>query len=184
MRKLTLILIIAALFGAELSAQSSAASNATVVIPEGLFLARNRNLNFGITASPSAPGTITVAPAGAAVGGGGVVAVVGGQSAQFTATSTSNQNVHFWIDLPANGTVQLAGPGTAMAVRDFRVNPTISANCVRYGSGPTPPGPRGQCPSAKSGVLFIFDVGATLEIPAAQTSGVYNGTFNVTITRF
>lgn len=183
-RALFLIAVAISMLQTDVMAQSANA-NATVVIPEGLFLARNRDLDFGTTPSPYSNGSITVAPAGAATGGQGVVTVSGGQSAQFTASSTFNANQHFWISLPANGTVQLMRAGApSLQVRDFTVNSSIAPICVTTSNVAPPNSARGSCPSTKAGQTFVFEVGATLDIPSGQPSGVYNGTFDVTITRF
>lgn len=163
--------------------QSAANSEVTAQIASGLFLAKDRDLSFGSMFAPAAPGSVTVAPAVAgATTSSGVTMLTSGNSAQFTA-ATTGFGWFFWLRLPADNTIQLSnGSGGSMQIRNFTTN--VAPQCVSK-SATRPGGPFFTCP----GVLNIFItqtfwVGGTLDVGANQPTGVYSGTFPVTITYF
>ena len=81
------------------------------------------------------------------------------------------RNASFAITLPANGTVTLIGPGTAMPVNAF----TAAVGAVALVSPFT-----SQLPNT-AGATLTFKVGGTLVVGPLQTDGDYAGTFPVTV---
>jgi len=81
------------------------------------------------------------------------------------------RNATFAITLPANGTVTLTGPGTAMAVNAF----TAAVGAVALTS------PFASQLSNTANATLTFKVGGTLAVGANQVDGDYVGTFSVTV---
>lgn len=127
-----------------------------------LSLQNTRALSFGSFVA-GAGGTVTISPAGDRSATGSVVLIPsgGGQSAEFTVQG--DPNATYSIDLPADGTVVLTGPGADMALTNFTSSPS--------GAG-------GQLGASGSQAL---SVGATLHANDGQASGSYSGSFSVIV---
>jgi hypothetical protein len=121
-----------------------------------------RGLSFGSFVA-GAGGTVTVSPGSERSATGSVVLVPSksGQSAQFTVEG--DPGATYTIDLPADSTVFLTGPGVDMALTNFTSKPA--------GAG-------GQLSATGSQVL---SVGATLHVQEGQVSGSYSGSFDVIV---
>jgi hypothetical protein len=145
-------------------ASATAPACATVVTP--IAIKNVRGLAFGSFAPGSIPGTVTVEPNGLRTTSGGegpslVTSTV--TAASFIVTGTPNAN--YTITLPTLAT--LTGPGPAMPLTDFT-------------SDPTSPG------TLNGNGRQTVNVGATLTVgpSSTQTTGVYSGTFTVTVDYF
>ena len=151
-----------ALTASDANAQASDTQSANInaLIANPIVLAKTADLDFGsITPSTGATTVIidpdgTVNAASTAIGLGGAPTAAG-----FTVAGLSLQT--FAVTLPADGTITLAGPGTAMPVDTFT---TDAAAAISAGGGPDP-----------------FGVGATLTVGADQAASAYSGSFNVTV---
>jgi hypothetical protein len=130
-----------------------------VVTP--IAISNTQDLAFGSFSTSAAGQTVTISAAGARSSVGAVVV----PSSTATASSfnvTGGANLTYSITLPANGTVTITGPGTAMAVDNFTSNPT----------------PTGTLSGAGTQTLTV---GGTLTTNSPQTAGGYSGTFSVSV---
>jgi len=143
------------------TATSTATASASARIVTPLEITKNVDLAFGnIAAGPSA-GTVTIATDGTRLGNGGVTLIAAGNvnsAAQFAITGYPSAT--FAITLPStinisNGSSQMAVDGF---VSDLGNTSTLDLN--------------GQAG---------MNVGATLNVNAAQEPGLYTGSFDVTV---
>ncbi|APG62100.1 hypothetical protein LPB140_03945 [Sphingorhabdus lutea] len=143
-------------------------SSAVIVRP--LSFIKVNDLDFGAIIPATTAGTVTIAPDGTRSKTGNVV-LVGNthQPASFTGQGTFNQRVD--ISVGANSFF-INGPGAPMRVRTITVGSTPTAILTTT--------PLRFRISAISGI-FLFPVGATLEVGANQTPGKYTGTWNITL---
>lgn len=127
-----------------------------------LTIQNTRGLSFGSFVA-GAGGTVVVSPASerSATGSTMLVPSKNGQSAQFTVEG--DPDATYSIDLPADSTVFLTGPGVDMALTNFTSEPS--------GAG-------GQLSATGSQTL---SVGATLQVQDSQASGSYSGSFDVIV---
>jgi Domain of unknown function (DUF4402) len=145
-------------------------ADAQIAIVRPLEFIRVENLEFGRVIRGATAGTVTVAPNGVRTSTGGVTLIGADfQPAKFAGMGTNNQQVD--ISLGAN-TIFVTGPGAPMRVRNFVI-------------GSTPTTPLTTTPlrfriNSATGV-FVFPVGATLEVGANQTPGSYSGTWTITL---
>lgn len=128
-----------------------------------LSIGNTRSLSFGSFVA-QAGGIVTISPTSARSATGSVVMVPSqsGHSAQFTVQGDADAS--YTIDLPADSTVVLSGPGTDMALTGFTSEPS--------GAG-------GRLGTTGDQVL---SVGASLQVGADQTQGDYSGSFTVIVT--
>lgn len=173
MKKVTIILtgvILMALNAINVNAQSNstATASSTARIIEHITLTyEDQPLAFGSIIKDPDGGTVTVAAAT------GAVSYIGLPTQLSTTTSAALFKVvgeagyNFSITLPGNEDIELEGPSSSdlMSVVDF--NSTLDDE----GNNLIP-----------SGGEITFQVGATLLVGENQTSGVYSGTFPVTVT--
>lgn len=140
-------------FGAAIMATAAYGVEITIVNTQGLA--------FGSFAAGSG-GTVMVSPAGTCTAGGDVVllSLEACTTAEFTVSG--DPNATYTIDLPADGTSSLSGPGTDMAVTLFTSNP---ATIGMIGAGGTQ----------------VLSVGATLNVNSNQPAGAYSGSFSVIV---
>lgn len=144
----------------------------TVVRP--LSFVMDDDLDFGTVIRGTTAGTVVVAPDGVRTQTGGVTLANGGghKAASFAGQGTFNQRVD--ISLGSN-TIFLTGPGAPMRVRDFVIGSTPTAVLttapLRFRIGAT-------------NGIFVFPVGATLEVAANQAPGKYTGTWTITLEYF
>jgi Domain of unknown function (DUF4402) len=148
--------------------QSTAEAQIAVVTP--LQFIRVENLNFGQILRGSTAGTVTIAPDGARTKTGGVTLTgTGFQPAEFAGMGTNNQRVD--VSLGSNS-IFITGPGAPMRVRTFVMGSTPTAVLTTT--------PRRFRINSVTGI-FVFPVGATLEVGANQTPGTYTGTWTITL---
>jgi hypothetical protein len=141
-------------------AQVSAPTTASATIVAPIAIIKNTDMNFGnVYVSATVAGTVVLAPAGtrSVTGGAGLPGVAGTVSAAtFVVTGTAGAT--YAITLPAS--VTLTGP-TTMTVDVFTSNPVTGL---------------------LTGGTQNLQVGATLNVAAAQATGVYtSANFNVTV---
>jgi hypothetical protein len=145
-------------------------TDAQVAILRPLEFIRVEALDFGRVIRGTTAGTVTVPPTGPRTKTGGVTLVgAGWQPAEFAGMGTNNQRVD--ISLGANQ-IFVTGPGAPMRVHTFVIGSTPTAVLTT-----TPL--RFRINSATG--IFIFPVGATLDVGANQTPGTYNGTWTITL---
>jgi hypothetical protein len=134
----------------------------SAAFPQQLSLSNARGLDFGRFV-PGSGGTVIVSPAGLRSRTGAVVLLTSPSAGQaiFNANRVNGNKTAVSISLPANGSVQLTGPGGGtMAVNAFASTPAST------GSVQTP---------------MVLGVGATLTVAPNQAPGTYTGTFSVTV---
>ena len=168
MKNITKSLVIAAI--AIVSANSSfaqatatASASATIITP--ITIVKDVDMNFGnVAVSATLGGTVVLAPAGTRTtgGAGGVTlpATVGTvAAASFTVSGQANYT--YAITLPTTKTIT-SGANT-MTVDNFTSNPSATGTLSGAGSQ-------------------TLTVGATLNVSAAQASGVYTNASGVPVT--
>lgn len=169
-----LVLACAALIAQPATAQTIVANaGAQAVIVEPLALVKIADLNFGRMAARPTAGTVTVNPnTGACTVTGPILHVGGCHFAEFGGQGVRRMRVR--IQLPT--TITLTGPGGA----------TMTVSALTLGLAPdltqlpgSPGNPRYEI--ASNSGIFVFRVGARLNVGANQAPGVYTGTFNVTV---
>ena len=142
------------------SAQASANATATIITP--IAIAHVEHLNFGNIVAGTGIGTVIVDTEGDRTKTGDVIlptATPGTfNAAEFTVTGLANAT--YAITLPGSIDISTTG-GETMTVTDFTSDPD--------GTG-----------TLTNGTQTLY-VGAKLTVLAAQASGEYTGTFNVTV---
>ena len=138
------------------AARTPADAFATVAL--ALTIVKNADMQFG-TISESGAGTVVLATDGSRTTTGSASILASGPGAAADFLVTGQPSATYSITLPANGTVSLTGPGAPMAVIDFMDD----AGGTLVGGSDT------------------FNVGATLNVGAAQAADTYSGTFDVTV---
>ena len=149
--------------------EATASATATVITP--LTIANNTALIFGsIAQNKGLAGTVVVTPAsGRSTTGGALLPAVGTAGAAATFTVTGEGTSAYTITLPTtdlvlNGTVA----STTMMMNTF----TVAEGAVGTVLGTT---------GTLDGGTGNLNVGATLVMTAAQSSGTYTGSFPVTV---
>lgn len=146
------------------------AADAQIAVVRPLEFIRVENLDFGQVIRSSTAGTVTIAPNGTRTKTGGVTLVgTGFQAAEFAGMGTNNQRVD--VSLGANF-INVTGPGAPMRVHTFVIGSTPTAILTT-----TPRRFRINSPTG----IFIFPVGATLDVGANQAPGTYTGTWSITL---
>jgi hypothetical protein len=163
MKKLLALAVVILGFTAVSFAQVSATATASGTIVSPIAIANAGNLNFGNVAVSATAGTVILAPAGTRTITGGVTlpAVPGTVTAAHFAV-TGSQNYTYAITLPSTPTTVTSGANT-MTVNAFTSTPTTTGTLD--GSG-----------------AQTVDVGATLNVGAAQASGTYLSATPFTVT--
>ena len=165
LRTATLTAVLAAgVLSSQAGAQSNSATtscNATATIVTSISLAKTADLNFGNVVAGGSAGTVVMTAAGArsSTGGASLGSAVGISAASFTVSGLAGAG--YSITLPASTT--LNSGGNNMTVNTFTSTPS--------GTG-----------ALSGGGTQTLSVGATLQVGAAQPTGTYNGSFNVTVT--
>jgi len=163
MKKILALSVVLLAFSAGMFAQNTDTeqTTATATIVGPLSLSKVSDMNFGTIAVGAAAGTVVLGTDNSRTATTvTLVPPAAGIAASFTVAGDGNRT--FTITLPADGTVSLAGPGTAMPVNAFVHN-----------AGGSP---------ALSGGTAAFTVGATLTVNASQASGSYtSANFPVTV---
>jgi hypothetical protein len=150
------ISIMFAAFSANVFGQSSATATATATIVTPISIANAGDMNFGnIAVSSSAGGTVVLAPAGTRTTTGSVTlpATTGTFSAAHF-NVTGNPNYSYAITLPSTPTTVTYAATNTMTVNVFTSDPTPTG--LLDGTGKQ-----------------TINVGATLNVSAAQAAGTY-----------
>ena len=153
-------------------AETEAVGAELAVVSPGSFY-KVRDLYFGVVASSSVSGTVTVAPNGTRTSTGGV-ALIGNSHhpAEFAGMKPTQPNRPVRMRVGSNS-IQLTGPGAPMTVSLFRAN-TNPAQVLSTT-------PRNfQVQQASNGAFALY-VGATLAVNANQQPGTYTGTWTLTL---
>jgi hypothetical protein len=165
MKKFTILFSLVALFAIAsltVNAQVSAVAETSANIVGPISINKSVDLSFGnVAVSPTIAGTVVLDPAGSRTKTGGVtLPVITGTvtAAKFTVAGAAGTT--YSITLPAS--VLLSNGGNTMTVDAFT-------------STPTPTG------SLATGTEDIF-VGGTLNVAAAQASGLYTNTSDLVVT--
>jgi hypothetical protein len=149
--------------GLEASAQASASATATATIITPITITKTTDMNFGnVAVSATAAGTVVMTPAGARTAAAGVTlpATAGTVSAaSFTVNGQSGYT--YAITLPSAVTLTDAA-SNQMTVNGFTSTPTATGTLA--------------------GGTQTLNVGATLNVTAGQTPGVYTSATPFTVT--
>jgi len=166
MKKLSILLSLVAIFSiasftAKAQVSATATSSATIITP--IAITKTSDLNFGnVAVSPTIAGTVVMTPAGVRSAGGGVTlpAIIGTVSApSFTVTGVAGST--FSISLPP-ASITLTSGVNLMTVGSFTSTP-ISTGTLTAGTQ-------------------IVQVGATLNVGAAQAAGLYTNAAGLAVT--
>ncbi len=144
-------------------ATATAAASATIITP--ITIVKNVDMNFGnVAVSASLAGTVVLAPAGTRTtgGAGGVtLPVENGTVAAASFTVSGQATYTYAITLPSSATIS-SGSNT-MTVNGFTSSPSSTG-------------------TLSSGGTQTLNVGATLNVTAAQASGTYTNSTGVPVT--
>ena len=153
-------------------AQASGSYDAQVGVIEPLSITRLDDLDFGDLVVTTG-GTVVLTPTATptCVTTGGVVHSAECQPAVFGGSGQSGQRVR--VRRPIGNTITLTGPGTDMTV----TNITIDGDPDLVPVSSNPNWERYTIGSADG--TFVFRVGGTLNVNAAQAPGLYTGTFEI-----
>ncbi len=141
------------------SATTSANASATVI--SAITLVKTSDLNYAAAVPGGTPGTIVMTPAGvrSATGGTTLGSGLGASAASFTVLGQPSAT--YSITLPSSSTLTFAVSNT-MTVDTFTSSPS--------GTG-----------TLSAGGSQTLNVGGTLNVGASQATGLYAGSFNVTV---
>jgi spore coat protein U-like protein len=145
---------------AQNTATANANAAATIVTP--IKITKTVDLNFGAIVPSSTAGTVVVGYDNSRTGSGVTLISQLGTHSAASFTVTGEANASFYVSLPTEEALTISGGGSeTMTVSSFFHNATGTLD----GTG-----------------AENFNVGATLAVAANQVPGLYNGTFNVTVT--
>lgn len=147
--------------GAPVAAATKAQATAAMLFP--LEILKNRDLDFGNLAAPTAAGTAVINPETDTITSTGGVLLLGGtpRAAMFTGAAQGNSVVIIRIPKQSITLTRVGGTQT-MTASNF----TLQGLDKR---------------AVAARVAFDFRVGATLNVNANQAEGTYVGTFDVSI---
>jgi hypothetical protein len=159
-RRIAFTLVAITLFATAAFAQSSdtETANASARIYTPIAMAKLTDLNFGSIVAASSAGTVVLTPGGVRTSTSNALLSSAFNAATFNVTG--EPSTAYTITLPTS--IAITSGANSMVVNGFTSNPS--------GSG-TLSGAGGQ----------QLNVGATLQVGASQPSGLYTGTFNVTV---
>lgn len=151
-------------------AQATGSSQAVVVTR--LSLVKVDDLKFGQIVAGTTAGTIVINPDGTRIRTGGILAIGSGFSpANFAGYGFRNQ------------TVQISVGSNTSTIRRVGGTETMQFDTFTIGSAPPTTlttTPRSFRINSTTG-MYAFNLGATLRVGARQASGMYTGTFSVTV---
>ena len=148
------------------------AGRAEAVVVTRLSLIKTDDLNFGKIIAGTTAGTVTVTPAGTrAATGGARLAGTGAQPAAFAGYGFQNQTVTISVN-SNTPVVRRVGGSETMQFDTFIIGSTPTAQLTTA--------PLAFRIASTTG-MFAFPVGATLRVGARQASGIYTGSFSVTL---
>lgn len=146
-------------FASAASAATSATANASAEVLNTLTLSATGALNFGQIAANNG-GSVTVKSDSTVTSSGSLISTGTRAPAAFTVTGSPNANVV--LSLPTSATLTRAGGTETMSIGGFNSNPAGAFQLGSTGSA-------------------NFAISGTLTVAANQASGVYNGTFSVSV---
>ena len=165
MKKLSILVSLVALFSiislnAEAQVSATASTSATIITP--IAIVKTVDMNFGnVAVSPTVAGTVVLAPnSGRTATGGVTLPVITGTVAAAGFTVTGQAGTTYSITLPCS--ITLTSGANTMTVNSFT-------------STPTPTG-------TLTGGTENITVGATLNVNAAQASGLYTNATGLVVT--
>lgn len=138
----------------------SVTGNANAVIKATISATETQRMNFGTISSAATAGIVKISPAGS----------VSSSTNDFYATPSPNAGI-FSIT---------AEPSTQLTVSFTNGTLTSGANSMALSNFTTTSSPASNTTAPTTGALTL-NVGADLAIGAAQASGSYVGTYNVTL---
>lgn len=152
---------------AQTAQTTSAAAGARLVKP--MTIVKVTDLNFGtINVGTGLAGTVALSTAGTNTYVGGVTAgTIAGTITNAAYNVTGTKNATYVVTLPADNTVtvtEAAGGTTTMKINTFTALSASGATATLTALG-----------------ADTFKVGATLLVAAGQATGIYAGTFNVSV---
>ncbi len=151
------------------SASTSASGSATILTP--ISIANTVGLNFGSMTPGTAGGTCVLSTNAAARTKTGDVILL--------TTLATAANAHFTVGGEAGAAYTITLPSSLTVTHATIPAQTMTAdNFLAYITSISAEGTIGTL----TGGADSFDVGATLHVGAAQVNGVYNGSFNVSVT--
>jgi spore coat protein U-like protein len=144
--------------------------DAQISVLRPLAFIQVENLDFGSIISGATAGTVTLSPTNVRTATGGVTLKGAGfQNARFAGMGVVTQRVRIRI---TPNTITLTGPGPAMTVDNFTINPGTTLQQI------------GASPNYRIlplNGIFSFNVGGRLNVGANQPAGSYSGTFTATL---
>jgi hypothetical protein len=143
---------------------ASTTANADVTIIQAISITRTAHMNFGSVVAGSSLGTVLL-PANASP-----TRTASGGTTLGSATVVSP--AIFTIAGEPNNTYDITLPSTPVTITDGTDNMTVDTFT-------SSPGGTGTLDGAGQQTLYV---GATLNVGAAQPSGIYSGSFSVTVT--
>lgn len=157
--------------GAMAQSNQTASSAASAIVIAPLTIAKTGDLNFGNVVAGAALGTVVLLPAGTRSATGGTTF-----SAGFPGTLSAAK-----FDLTGEGvyTYAITLPGTVTLSDTVSTPNTMTATGFTVAAGTT--GSVDGLIGTLAGGLGNLDVGATLNVGAAQVPGTYTGSFDVTV---
>ena len=150
---------------AQTAQTTSAAAGARLVKP--MTITKTADLNFGtINVGTGLIGTVALSTAGTNTYTGGVTAgTIAGTITNAAYNVTGTKNATYVVTLPADNTVTVEeSGGTTMKINTFTALSASGATATHTALG-----------------ADTFKVGATLLVAAGQATGIYAGTFNVSV---
>lgn len=157
--------------GAMAQSNQTASSAASAIVIAPLTIAKTGDLNFGNVVAGAALGTVVLLPAGTRSATGGTTF-----SAGFPGTLSAAK-----FDLTGEGvyTYAITLPGTVTLSDTVSTPNTMTATGFTVAAGTT--GSVSGLIGTLAGGLGKLNVGATLNVGAAQVPGTYTGSFDVTV---
>jgi hypothetical protein len=147
-------------------AQETATATATATILTPISITKEVDMNFGNVAVQSASGgTVILTPAGVrSITGGVTLPVISGTTTAASFIVNGQGNYTYAVTLPSSAVTLNDGASNTMTVTAFTSNPSGTAGVLTSGTQ-------------------TLNVGATLNVSAAQNAGTYVSAtpFNVTV---
>src|SRR5580704_11042653 len=144
-------------------ATATASASATIITP--ISIVKTVDMNFGnVAVSASLAGTAILAPAGTrTTGGGGGVTLPATTGTVSAASFTVSGQASYTYAITLPGSINIASGGNSMTVNSFTSTPATTGNLGVGGSQ-------------------TLNVGATLNVNAAQAPGAYTNATGVAVT--
>jgi hypothetical protein len=166
-----------AVFAATPACAQTFTGSTTAWVMERLTIANTINLQFGAILPGTTAGTVTVTGAGVRSTTGGATAAGGDvAAAEWVGFGSRNQHVRISFGAQSIQITKVGGTET-MLVDTFTIQALAANGLTPIGAGPG--APRYRITPASG--LFLFTVGARLNVAANQVAGNYSGTYTITV---